>query len=331
MKTRDSIYATIIIPTYNGEKYIGDILAILFRQDVVFKYEVLIIDSGSTDKTLEVIAEYKKRYNNLRLHQIPNEQFGHGKTRNQAAQLAEGEIVVYLSHDAIPAHDEWLYEMIKPFSISDKIVGVMGKQDPRPGCQPILKYEIQSVFRNLGPDFGTTIFYNDTFIKDEGVRDAVSFYSDVNSAARRDFLVNTIPYQDVRYAEDQLFGQDLIEAGYYKAYAPRGNVIHSNDLTLREYKHRLFDETMGLRKIGRANAPPSVGVAMRQAVTGSLRDAFRILKDPAISWKRKVYWFVINPLYHIEKWRGIRRAYKVSLHDTRSYIKHSLEERRKDG
>ena len=97
----------------------------------------------------------------------------------------------------------------------------MGKQVPRRGAFPLQKYEIQGVFRNFGPDFGTSVFYKDAFVTDEGVLGAISFYSDVNSAARRRFLLDVIPYRDVRYAEDQLFGKDLIEAGYRKAYAPR--------------------------------------------------------------------------------------------------------------
>ena len=54
------------------------------------------------------------------------------------------------------------------------------------------------------------------------MRNAVTFYSDVNSAARKDILTGEVPYRDVSYAEDQLLGRDVISAGYIKAYdAPR--------------------------------------------------------------------------------------------------------------
>ncbi|WP_391857866.1 glycosyltransferase family A protein, partial [Vibrio cidicii] len=133
---------------------------------------------------------------------IPNSEFGHGRTRNLAAQLATGEFVVYLTHDAIPASESWLTELLAPFAIDERIVAVMGKQIPRPGCFPLLKYEIRGVFAGFGPDFGTTVFYKDDFAKDEGVLGAMAFYSDVNSAARRSFLTDVVPYRDVRYAED---------------------------------------------------------------------------------------------------------------------------------
>lgn len=218
--------------------------------------------------------------------------------------------------------------MVKPFELDDKIVGVMGKQDPRPHCFPLLKSEIRAVFGGFGPDFGTTLFYKDDFVKDQGTYDAISFYSDVNSAARRSFLVDTIPYQDVPYAEDQLFGRNVIDAGYIKAYAPRGNVIHSNDMKLSEYKHRMFDETMGLRKVGIPVSVPSKKLVAKMIFRGIIRDTLNTVRDREYSFKRKLYWLVVNPFYHIEKWRGVRLAATMNIDDSQGLEKYSLEARR---
>lgn len=325
----DTVKATIFIPTYNGEKYIGAILTAVSEQDVNFGYEVLIIDSGSNDHTLEIIRQFQEKHDNVLLHQIPNTEFGHGKTRNLAARMARGEYVIYITHDAIPAHNRWLYEMVRPFEINDKIVGVMGKQIPRAHCIPMLKSEIRGVFSGFGPDFGTTVFYRDDFVKDQGTYDAISFYSDANSAARKSYLTERFPYKDVSYAEDQLFGRDVIDAGYYKAYAPRGAVIHSNDLTLREYRHRMFDETLGLRKIGLTVAVPSWKTICKLMVRGIARDTRNICKDGEYTLARKLYWLAVNPLFHLEKWRGVRKGALVSLDDTRTHDKNSLESRKK--
>lgn len=325
----DDIKATVFIPTYNGEKYLVEILKSVFKQVVDFKFEVLIIDSGSTDRTIKIIKEYQNGHKNLSFEEIPNSEFGHGKTRNYAAHQAKGEIVVYLSHDAIPSHNRWLYEITKPFELNDKIMGVTGKQTPRHKCVPLLKYEIQHTFRNLGPDFGTTIFYKDDFMKNPVFSDGVGFYSDVNSAARKDFLINSIPYRDVPYAEDQLFGRDLIEAGYYKAYASRADVIHSNDLLLREYKHRMFDEMVGLRRIGVEIRNPSIKSIIKSIVFGVIKDGIRTVFDEQYSFKRKIYWLATNPLYHIEKWRGIRLSAKADIENGDLINKHSLESKRK--
>jgi rhamnosyltransferase len=327
-KVAKDIKATVFIPTWFGEQHLDEVLEAIFKQKVDFDFEVLIYDTSSTDRTPEIIEKYAKLHTNLRHKTITKKEFGHGRTRNAAAHDAKGEIVVYISQDVTPAHNQWLYEMVKPFELNEKIVGVIGKQEPRPHSFPLLKSEIRSVFRGFGPDFGTTIFYKDKFVKDQGVYDAISFYSDVNSAARRSFIVNEVPYQDVQYAEDQLFGRDLIDAGYMKAYAPRGTVIHSNDMTVREYKHRMFDETMGLRKIGIPIATPSRKAVLKMIARGSARDTLHTIKDGQYSLKRKLYSLVVNPAYHVQKWRGIRLATKAELNDKASHDKYSLESRR---
>jgi rhamnosyltransferase len=323
-----NIKATVIVPTYNGEKYIDKLLKMVFKQEVNFNFEVFVIDSTSSDNTVQIVQKYLDQHKNMKFEQIPTKQFGHGKTRNYAAQVANGEFVVFLSQDAIPAKKSWLYEMLKPFELNEKIVGVVGKQIPRAKCVPLLKYEIRTVFKNLGSDASTSIFYKDSFMKDPVFGDVVTFYSDVNSAARRDFLVNTIPYRDIPYAEDQFYGRDIIGAGYFKAYAPRGSVIHSNDITLWEYKHRTFDETLGLRRIGTMLELPSLKHMLKSTVLGSLKDAYRTIRDNQYSFKRKIFWLLVNPFYHIAKWRGFRTAMKVDLSNDHTFSKHSLEAKR---
>lgn len=321
--------ATVFIPTYNGETYLEDILKSLFNQKVDFDFEVLIIDSGSKDATLDIIKPYADKHPNLILKEIPNTEYGHGKTRDFAAHEANGEIVVYLSHDAVPSHDRWLYEMVRPFEINDNLLGVFGKQIPRPNCIPMLKSEINAVFGGFGPDFGTTLFYKDYFVDSQGVYDAVSFYSDVNSASRKKTLTSTLPYQHVKYAEDQILGRDIIDNGYYKCYAPRASVFHSNDLMLKEYRRRTFDETYGLRKVGIPVNVPSYKTIAKLMVRGIVRDTRNILTDKEYSLARKVYWLFANPLFHIEKWRGIRKACLANLEDPSVYNKYSLEASRK--
>jgi rhamnosyltransferase len=318
-------YVTVFIPTYFGEQYLDELLERVFAQKVDFTYEVLIYDTSSTDATPLIIKKYADKYKYLRYKTISKAEYGHGKTRRDAAYDAKGEIVVYLSQDATPAHDRWLYEMVKPFQLNEKIAGVLGKQDPRPNAFPLLKNEVRAVFGNFGSDCGTTLFYKDDFIQSQGQYDVATFYSDVNSAARRSVLTGDIPYKPVAYAEDQLFGRDIIDAGYIKAYAPRGNVLHTNDVKLRDYRARMFDETKGLREVGIPVQKPSLRTVTKMVVKGVMKDWVRTLVDNDYSWKRKMYWLAVNPLYHIEKWRGVRLATSVSLGDDASHSKYSLE------
>lgn len=306
--------ATVVVLTYNGERYLRDLLQAVRGQRIDGTFEVLVIDSGSTDATLEIVADFPE----VRLLTIPNSEFGHGRTRNLAAHEARGRFVAYLTHDAVPASDRWLYELLKPFEISERIAAVMGNQIPRPWAFPLLKYDIRSTFDNFGPGFGTTLFYADDFIADDAVRNAVGFYSDVNSAARREILTGPVPYRDVSYAEDQLFGRDVIAAGYIKAYAPRAAVLHSNDMTLGEFDDRIVEETMGLREVGIHVDVPSLGVVGRVMARGVVRDSLRLVRDRDFRWRRKLYYLVMGPLYHVQKWRGVRRGASAPMPSRRT-------------
>lgn len=326
LKSRGEVDATVVIPTFNGEDYLRQILNSLNSQDFDGTFEILVIDSGSTDSTLEILRDFPE----VRVHAIENKDFGHGKTRNLAARLARGTYVAYLTHDAVPATNSWLREILLPLNPEGLgAVAVLGKQIPRANCSPLLKYEIESVFAGFGPDFGTTIFYKDSFVTTEQQLDALSFYSDVNSATRRDFLLETIPYQDVPYSEDMAFGKEVIEAGYRKAYAPRAAVEHSNDLTVREYGPRLFDEVVGMRKIGHEIPPLKLWKAWAYIFFGSLRDSLRITRDPSFTLGRKAYWLFVNPLFHFAKWTGYRQGTLVDLSDQKAITANSLESYRK--
>lgn len=293
---------TVAILTFNGERYLDAILGALEAQRYDGKVDILVVDSGSTDRTLEIVAKHP----GVRLHEIPNDEFGHGRTRNLVAQLAVGEIVAYLTHDAVPADNGWLAALIAPMVDDDRIVAVIGKQVARPSAPPVLKYDIARVFTRLGPDYGTTIFFDNGSLRDETARNRASFYSDACSAARRDILLHHVPYRDVQYAEDRLFGRDLIDRGYRKAYVPMAVVEHSNDGTLREFGQRIAADVIGLRQVGAELVPVSRLAAVKQWVKWSLMDAAQILVDRDYGRGRKLYWLVVNPVFHMVKWKNYR-------------------------
>ena len=211
-----AVDVTVFIPTFNGEKYLDRLLTAVEAQNVPGTFEILVIDSGSSDATLDIIS----RHSSVRFVQIPSAEFGHGKTRNLAASLARGATVAFLSHDAIPVGTGWLAALVSPLdSAGLDCVAVVGKQEARPDCFPLLKYEIDGVFRRCGPD-GTVTVVDGRSVSADLLGEGELFYSDVNSATRRDFLRNVIPYRDVEYSEDMAFARDLLRAGYRKAYQP---------------------------------------------------------------------------------------------------------------
>lgn len=320
-ESKQAVDATVLIPTFNGEKYLDRLLHAVESQDFAGTFEILIIDSGSSDATLDIIGTHQA----VRLVEIPSSEFGHGKTRNLAAKLARGRNIAYLSHDAIPTDSSWLTNITAPLDPAGlNCVGVVGKHIARANCSPLLKYEIEGVFRACGPDGGTTVI-DGALSQTHEMTAGELFYSDVNSATRRDFLLTTIPYRDVNYSEDMAFARDLLEAGYRKAFAATAVVEHSNDVTFSEYGKRIFDETLGMRRVGEGRESLSWLQAKIRAVRDVLVCSGRIIRDKDYSIWAKIHWLFVNPGYAWTKWVNIHRALSVSLDDTARIAKYSLE------
>ena len=73
------------------------------RQTLIAQSEIIVIDSGSTDRSLEIVRRYP-----VRLIEIPASEFNHGSTRNLGVRAAKGEYVVMTVQDALPGSDDWL-------------------------------------------------------------------------------------------------------------------------------------------------------------------------------------------------------------------------------
>lgn len=300
--------ATIAILTFNPGSFLPEVLDACQAQTAPFDYEILVIDSGSTDGSVELL----KNYPDVRLHQIPNSEFGHGKTRNLAAKLAKGEIVVYITHDAVPAHSYWLEEMVRPFDISPKVAAVLGKQIPRPDCCPTVKRDVINVFRSFGPDQFTMIHRSNPHITDQAALDSIAFYSDTNSAARKSVL-HKLPYRDLNYAEDQAFGRDVIAAGLIKVYAPLGAVLHSHSYPPFMYFRRMYDEMIGLKNATGQTLDTSFGRHCLIILRATAGDWLFILRDPAYPPLMKLTWLLQAPFYNIFRRMAIRLSTRKQL------------------
>jgi rhamnosyltransferase len=295
---------TVAILTFNGERHLDRLLDAVEDQEYDGPVEILVIDSTSTDATPAILA----RHPNVRVHVIPQSEFGHGKTRNLAATLASGEFVAYLTQDAIPLGRTWLAELVAPLIDDERVGGVVGKQVPRDDAPPIIRYDIRRVFSRLGPDDAWAVVDGRGVDFDGPDSWTAAFYSDANSATRRSLVVGEVPYRDVAYAEDQLFGRDILRSGRRKVYAPAASVEHSNDLTMRTVGARIDDEVTGLRAIGAPVPRLSRAGVVKQAVRWSLADAAAIALDRDWGIARKARWLLANPWWHVRKWRAFRRA-----------------------
>lgn len=112
---------SIIIRTKNEEKWIDECLKRLFNQTYQ-DFEVIIIDSGSTDRTLEIIKKF-----DVKLFQIRPEQFSYPFSLNYGcAQASATHFFVFLSAHSLPISKTWLDDGIENFTTADNIAGIYG-------------------------------------------------------------------------------------------------------------------------------------------------------------------------------------------------------------
>jgi rhamnosyltransferase len=287
----DEILASIIIPTFNGSEYMQETLEAIFNQDTDFAFEVIIIDSGSTDSTCEIASKFP-----VRLMRIPKEEFNHGETRNLGAEKSKGKFLVYLTQDATPADSNWLKEMVKSFDVDDKIANVLGKQIPRQNCSPTIKRNIEQTFKMIGNGNDEPTLYfikkgKDGLEEYEKKKDVMRFNSDVNAAYRKEFW-EKIRFRNISYCEDQAIGQDLLEGGYKRFYNPKAAVFHSHAYAVKDFLRRYFDEYRGYNiAFGYVDSITPISL-FPHTFFGWLQDVKYISKQSEYKLRKKISWSI---------------------------------------
>jgi glycosyltransferase involved in cell wall biosynthesis len=270
-------WVTVALPIRNGERYLDEVLGAVRRQRVDRELELLIVDSGSTDRTLDIA-----RMHGARIHEIPPESFSHGGTRNLIMELARGDHVAFLTDDATPAHDDWLQAMLDSFGAAEDVALAWGPQRPRAGAPLAVKAELRRWFANWEHADGSVDVQrlersSEALAAYESQRWRWQFFSDVNSCVAR-WAWERIPFQPVPIAEDQVIGREMIEAGFAKVFHPRAAVYHSHDFPPWRFFQRYFEEYRGLRETLGVVHPPSLRQGAGEVI-GLLRQDRAYLRD----------------------------------------------------
>jgi rhamnosyltransferase len=125
---------SVVVPTLNAGPEFEELLEKISIQEGDFEREVIVVDSGSTDGTVELARRY-----GARVHQIRKEEFNHGATRNLGVSLARGEYVALTVQDAVPLDERWLGAMVENFERDERVAGVYSRQIPRPDASPLTR------------------------------------------------------------------------------------------------------------------------------------------------------------------------------------------------
>ena len=218
---------SVIIPTLNAERELPALLNALRHQHLKAD-EIIVIDSASTDGT-EAVCE---RDGSIRLIKIARNDFDHGRTRDTAMRKAQGDFVVFLTQDALPADDNMLGNLIKPL-YEDKVAVSTGRQLPKDDAAHMerlvrgFNYPAESHIRSAED------------LSRMGIK--TFFCSDVCAAYNKDIYISLGGFEyPLMTNEDMFYAAKAINNGHRVAYAADAKVYHSHNFTLKEQFKRNY-------------------------------------------------------------------------------------------
>lgn len=232
---------SIVLLVNNEAVRLSKLFLALFHQKTSAIFELIIIDSGSTDSSLECVARFTKKYPklNIRLFQIKPKEFGHGKTRNYGVQKSKAKIIVFLVADALPKSNNWLSELIKPLK-QKNVVGSFGRQIP---YDKTLIYD-KFFYHQAYPSHNRRITKKNT--TDFSITNI--YFSNCNGAVKTEFL-KKYPFPNyLVMSEDQWWAWEVLKRGYEIKYVANAAVYHSHNYSLASMFRKQF--TSGYSLIG---------------------------------------------------------------------------------
>ncbi len=215
---------SVIIPALNAEKELPELLKALSGQTVQ-PDEILLTDSESADSTRQ-IAEAE----GVRVIPVLRKDFDHGGTRDMALRASAGDVIVFLTQDAVPADSRFLENLIRPLE-QEKVAVVTGRQLPKANATPMEK-----LVREFNYPADSHI-RSETDVERMGIK--AFFCSDVCAAYNRQVYLELGGFEHpLKTNEDMFYAAKAIRNGYRVAYEADARVLHSHNFTLKEQYRR---------------------------------------------------------------------------------------------
>lgn len=210
---------SIILRAKNEEKWIGKCLSAIHKQVLSIPIEIVLVDSGSQDKTIQKAQFYG--VNKV----VRITRYTPGYSLNQGISNSSGKYIVLLSSHCIPIGSDWLQHLLQPLIECPAIASASyGRQVPTPSSHP-------NDIRDLMITFG---------IEDK-IQKIDSFFHNANSALPRK-LWERFPFdENISNIEDRLWSQEIINSGHTIYYASKAVVYHWHGI------HQYGNETRSLR------------------------------------------------------------------------------------
>ena len=217
--------ASLVVRCYNEREHIAKLLHGVFEQTVQ-DIEVILVDSGSTDGTLEVARQYPID----EIVYIDPEEFSFGRALNYGIEAATGEFCVIASAHVYPRRVDWLESLLEKFE--EDVALVYGKQRGN----ETTKFSERQVFQRWFPDT-------------DRERQNSPFCNNANAAIRRAVWEEFEYDERLTGLEDLDWAKRVQDAGYDISYAADAEIVHVHDETPREIMNRYRREAFAHKQI----------------------------------------------------------------------------------
>jgi glycosyltransferase involved in cell wall biosynthesis len=292
--------ATIILLVKNGARYLEEILQAIFCQQTSFEFEVVAVDSGSRDTTLEILGRYPVRVIN-----IPPDSFNHGETRNLGADQAceTSRFLVYLTQDATPADPFGLAKLIAPMQEDERVAGVYSRHLPRPDSTPSMVRQMTTAWQS-GGDQRITKEMPASLEEYEKNKFYYIFFSNTSSALRRS-VWQQFRFPRSSFAEDAIWADTVLRAGFRLAYEPASRVIHSHDYNFTNQFRQNVDHAHGMVELFDPPHYRQKGFWFREfrAIPRHVWRDYIFMKNSThftgISFMKQMKYFGFSPFWHL--------------------------------
>lgn len=291
--------AAIILLVKNGERYLTEVIEAIFSQKMTLPFEVIAIDSGSRDRSKDIIQRYS-----VRLVEIPPYTFNHGKTRNLGAELAHPDTsyLVYLSQDATPADDTWLAALLEPLQEDERVAGVFSRHLPRSSACPSLTRQLLTRWQTGGKE-RLVKRMPVSYTEFEANRFFYIYFSNTSSAIRYS-VWRKIPFRNVQFGEDADWAERVLLGGYTIVFEPRSRVFHSHDYGLLELFRENADYAAAFKE--RFDPPAYRHFSLSSLLQGVMKESWedwRFIRNCDLfqsqPFMRRFRWMIYSPAWHL--------------------------------
>ncbi|MEO7270644.1 MAG: glycosyltransferase [Vicinamibacterales bacterium] len=222
MTSAESI--AVVVPTWNGVTELPRLLEALAAQQGRFRPEVIAVDSGSTDGTLDLLHA-----RGVRVLTLAPQRFNHGDARNRGLAVVETPFAVLTVQDAVPVGPRWLESLVLPLMADATLAGTWARQLPHEGASRITRhYHAGWIGASATPRIAGPLTSLELDAVAPAHRHALCAFDNVCACIRMS-VWRDHPFPAAVFAEDLEWASDVLRVGGRLAFVPEAVVRHSHD------------------------------------------------------------------------------------------------------